>query len=413
MISFAKRAIVTLLSILVRNRSVFFALMSAVTILKLGYSAFAPASFDLKNIIELANSKPLPIGPWIGLYPPLYNAGYANSTQLLQWALQAPNATPGFTFTSLLLRGPILLLDLITTLALYFVAAKLTSPVEGRLASLMWFLNPYSFLAIELLGVPDIVASLLVICAIILLIERRLLLAGAAVGLGTAFKLFPILLLLPILFWIRSQDYPRKTIASFLCLGLIGLVGYLLWVLPFGLQYVTNYSPVTQPLPFFSGAYWINGSAFWLILFYAFAGLFFRKIGDLLGTVIVTLLVYFAISNPYPQYLVWAMPLMVLEVVLRNRSRILMFAFWNVLAFLQWFIISSAFLAPSGYSLLSFQLRTGTLLGYSSTNDLLFGGTFLGRIVLPSISSGFYAMTLIYALEVARSWIHFGLPKTK
>lgn len=403
----------TLFSSFLRNRNAFLVLIILATILKLVYSAVAPASFDIKSIIDLATSKPPLIGPWIGLYPSLYSVENSNSTQLLQWALQAPNLTGSFAFNSMLFRVPILLFDLATAVALYYVGAKFSSPVEGRLASLLWFLNPYSLLAIELLGVPDIVATLLVACAFILLIQRRPLLAGAALGLGTLFKLFPILLLPPMFFWMRSQDYPRRTVASIVCLVLIGLAGYLSWVLPFGLQYVTNYSPVTQPLPFFSGAYWINGSAFWLILFYCFAGLFFRKTGDLLGTAIVTLLVYFAISNPNPQYLVWALPLMALELVLRNRSRIILFLTWNVLAFLQWFIISSAFLTPRGYSLLLVQLRTGALLGYSSANDLLFGGTFLGRIVLPLISSGFYATTLIYALEIARSWFRSPLPKPR
>jgi hypothetical protein len=393
------------LSILVRNRNVFLAFISVVSAAKLFLSAIAPASFDLKNIIALVVLGHAPLGPWIVLYPPLYNQMIVNSTQLQTWSVTVPpSMNASAQLISLLFRLPIFALDLATAFILYYTVKKMLSVNEARLASILWFANPLSVLAVELLGTPDMIATCLITLAFSLVILNRPTLAGAALGLGVWVKFFPILLLPPLLLYAHMHGFPRRSQASLLCLGLIGLAGYLMWVLPFGSFYLTNYSPVTQPLPFIYGASAVNGSAFVLIFFYCLLGLF-AKPKSLLALLLPTLLIYYAVSNPVLQYLTWAMPLMALDIVLVKRSRTLLFAIFNILGFVQCFLTSSAFLTPSNYSLLMIPLWGANLPWYSQAITTLLDN-YVSALLLPMISSFFYASVLVYAMDIVRLWFN-------
>jgi hypothetical protein len=308
---------------------------------------------------------------------------------------------------SLLFRLPVLAFDVATAIVLYFVGKRMASPVEGMLASLLWFMNPYSLFSIELLGVPDVAATFLLVIAFWMAISDRHFLSGLFLGLGVWVKFFPILLLPPLLLYAHSRGVRWKSMASILCLGLIGLAGYLSSILPFGMMYLTHYTPVTQPLPFIAGENVVNGSALWLIFFYCLIGLFSKKIKSLLGPLLLTLLIYYALSNPFPQYVTWAMPLMALDVALVSKRRSILFGCSYALAFAQWFFTSSAFLTPSGYSLLMIQLGGSNIPWYSQAIGKFLDSSF-SRLFVPLVSSGFYASVLVYALDVTRSCLNIG-----
>ena len=400
------------ISVLVRNRTVFLAVITFVSAAKLVLSAVEPASFDIRDTIALISSSRNPLGPWIGLYPPLY-AHFTNSTQLQTWLLTPPpSMDANMQLISLLFRLPVFAFDLATTVVLYYTAKGLASPIEGRLASLVWFVNPFSMFGIELLGVPDVVATFMVALAFGLLVSQRPILSGVAIGLGVWVKFFPILLLPPLLLYAHVNGISRRNQVAVLCLGLIGLAGYLSWVLPFGSYYLTVYTPVTQIVPFIGGFSAVNGSAFFLIFFYCLLGLFARKNKSLLAVLLPTLFVYYAISNPYPQYLIWALPLMALDIALVKRSRARLFVIFNVLAFAQWFFTSSGFLTPSSYSLLMIPLGGDVLPWYSNIVTNLLE-SYSSILLLPLVSSALYACVLVYAADLARSWFGFSSNKNQ
>jgi len=380
--------------------------VTIVSAVKLVLSTIEPASFDIRDIIGLINSPRNPLGPWIALYPPLYGQ-ITNSTQLQAWLLTPPpSMDTNMQMLSLLFRLPVFALDLATAVVLYCTVKRLTSPVEARIASLLWFVNPFTTLAIELLGVPDVLATFFVVLAFGLLVSQRPILSGMAIGLGVWVKFFPILLLPPILLYAHSNGISRRNQAAILCLGVIGLASYLSWIFPFGSYYLTAYTPVTQPMPFIAGISAVNGSAFVMIFFYCLLGLFAKKNRSLLAVLLPTLLIYYAVSNPYPQYLIWALPFMALDIALVKRSRALLFAIFNVLAFLQSFFTSSGFLTPSSYSLLMIPLGGDFLPWYSRAVTSLLEN-YSSILLLPLVSSGLYACLLVYAADIARSWFGF------
>ena len=378
--------------------------MAVISVVKLCLSAIVPASFDLRDIILLSGTGQAPIGPWLVLYPPLYNQTASSFVQLEGWWLALP-LTAGFSMqvTSLLFRLPIFALDLATAVALYFAGKTMASPIKGRLASLVWFANPYSVFAIELLGVPDILATFLMIVAVILLTSRKPLLSGMLLGLSVWVKFFPILLLPPILAFAHVYGVAWKQKIAILCLSLIGLFGYWLWIQQSSYSYLTSYTPVTQPLPFLGGLSGISGSGFLLVFFYCLAGLFAGRAKNLITVFLPTLLVYYAISNPAPAYLIWAAPLMALDIALVKRSRFWLFVVFYALAFAQWFFTSSAFLTPSGYSLLMIPLAENNPSWYVLAITTLLE-SYSVALLLPLVSSTFFACVVIYAVDVTRSW---------
>jgi uncharacterized membrane protein len=377
--------------------------------MKLAFSAIVPASFDLRDIVTLGFGRS-PVGPWLALYPPLYT-GWFGKEQIALW-LQSSPASMGLDlrFLSLIFRLPVFLFDLATMSAIYYVGTKLSSPDKGRLASLIWYLNPYAFFSIELTGVPDVVATFLIVLSFNLVFSRRALLAALVLGIGIWVKLFPLFLLPPILLYFCSQGIPRKHVWAALVLCLSGFVGYLSWILPFGSMYSTAYTPVTQIVPFIAGTpYSVNGSAFAIISFYCLLILFAKK-GAIIAASVSTFMAYYLVSNPSPQYLMWVLPLIALDVVLGNGSRTIFAVTFYALAFGQWFLTSSAFLTPSGYSLLMMPLAGNNLPSYAVAIGRFLDSRMLG-IILPLVSSSLYASVLVYGIDAARSWFLFPFQK--
>ena len=310
---------------------------------------------------------------------------------------------------SLLFRLPIFIFDLATAIALYYAGKTMASPIEGRLASLIWFANPLSLLSIELLGVPDVVPTFLVLVAVILLISRRPLLCGVCLGVSVWIKFYPILLLPPLLLYAHTHGVSWRRKSAIMVPGLVGLVGYLSWILlPFGLTYLRNYTPVTQPLEVVGG-FVVNGMAFALIFFYCLVALFAKRI-NLIALLLATLLVFYFSSSLtiyHLQYLTWSFPLMALDIALLKRSRAVLFVIFNALAFALSFFVSSAFLTPSGYSLVMIPLGGSNLPWYSQAVTTLLQ-SFSVTLLLPFVSSSLVACILVYVVDLARSWFDIG-----
>jgi len=383
----------------------FVGCIVAISVLKLVLSAIVPASFDLRDIIMLVQSSQAPIGPWIALYPPLYFQP-TNTTFLEQWWLTPPPmAGVNLQLISLYFRLPIFILDLAVCCALFFAGKSMKSATAGRAASLLWFANPYVLFGTEFVGVPDVLTTLLVVVSVALLTQRRNLLGTIFLSIGIAMKFYPFLLLPPILFFQHRSTRSWRSMVVTVFLGLLGLGGYFLWTLPNWQLYLTTYTSVAQPFPFIAGQVAINNSAFVLILFYFLLVFFARNTKNLTNLLLVTLLAYYAVSNPAPQYFVWVIPLMALDLVLADRSRILLFVVFCCLAFTNWFFISSAFLTPSGYSLLMIPLGGSDLPAYSITITSLLDNPAIVYEILPFISSALFACILAYAIDIARNLI--------
>jgi hypothetical protein len=299
--------------------------------------------------------------------------------------------------TSFLFRLPILLLDVAISGLLYFFVQGLGGMVKARVAALAWFANPYAFLASELLGVPDILATLLLVAAVFLVIWRKPMLSALFLAIGVWAKFFPILLLVPNLIFEHFSGFSRKAKLATVFFGVLGLIAYASWTAPDWYANVASYSPVAQPMTLLGGEATVNFIAFSLVIFYFLIAIFARNVKKLVDLVLPTLLAYFALSSPYPQYLVWTMPLMIVDIVLWNRSRAWIFALFYGLGFAQWFLVSPALVTPSGYSLLLIPLTEGGAM-------TAYLESYANTLVVQVVSSAFYATILLYLIETIRFW---------
>jgi len=399
-----------LLSIFVRNRRAFLILVVAVAAFKIILSAVAPASNDLRNIIALVASGQAPIGPWVTLYPPLYNQTASNAGQLQSWALTASlGSDPGLALLSLLFRLPVFLLDLATMIVLFYIGRKMKSPAKGRLMGLVWFLNPFSFMGVELFGLPDVACVFLIALSFLLLVYEQPLLSAAALGLGAYIKLFPILLLPPLLIYMHLNGAKRRNILCAAAVGVLGFLGYFAWVLPYGFTYLTTSTPVTLLIPFFGGIQnTVNQVTFGMFALYSLLFMFTKK-ASALPPFLTTLVAYFILAMPGPQYIIWLLPLIAVDVAFADRLKVFVVSALLAFAFLQWFLVSSAFLTPSGYSLLMFPLGGTTVPSYAIAIGNFLDSSLVGIIILPLISSATFACLLAYAAEQVRVW--FSAPR--
>lgn len=192
---------------------------------------------------------------------------------------------------------------------------------------------------------------------------------------------------------------------------LVGVAGYLSWLFPSGdynlIAFIT-YSSVTQPISslfvFLAGPSSGNLSVapVVLIVLYFVMWLFAKK-APITSTIMPILLVYYVFSNPYPQYFIWALPFQILDIVLIKRRRALLLTVLLLLVLGSSFLLFAGFLTPSGYSLLLIPLQVPHLPWYSQILKSYLNSS-LNQLLIPVVLSALYATTLIYALEIVRSW---------
>jgi hypothetical protein len=148
------------------------------------------------------------------------------ATSSLQWT--GSLATPTFALVEKL---PLFLLDLGAAGLAYLLVRECADERRARWALVALFWNP---LAVFLTAVPgefDILPVFLVLAAVYLAMHGRGLSSGAALGLGTAIKLFPLFFLPLILAILWRRSGPRPALRALpVATALVGASAVLAWV---------------------------------------------------------------------------------------------------------------------------------------------------------------------------------------
>jgi len=407
-------------SIFVRSRTAFLVLMIAAALFKLLLSSLAPASFSLREIIRWVEVS-VSVGPWVTLDAQIYSFWRTvtlSKATAVDWWSTAPTAmSSDLRLLSLLLRLPSFIFDAAIAIALYSFVLEFASKRGARLASLLWFLNPYTLFAVEMLGVPDVATAFLSLLAVTFLCKRRIILASLFLAGGIAIKFYPVLLLPPILLYCRRiLKTERGSELALVSLSLLGLAAYLTWDFQFGsalvIYVLTEYTSVTQPMSElfqYIAATRISPAAVVLIVLY-FAIWLLAKTDRITDLILPVFLIYYTFSDPYPQYYVWALPFLVLDIVLLKRRHLGLLTMLLAFVFGYWFISSNGFLTPSGYSLLLLPLDGSSLPWYSQLIRSFLKSSSTSYLLAPLLYAGLGATTFIYALEIMRFWFR---PKVK
>jgi len=395
-------------------------MMTVVLSVKVAVSVLIPASKDMAETVKFALFSGSPgalNGPWIALTTIILNAWrfLTSTTTPIENLLPVPptEMTVGVRLLFLFLRLPTIVFDVATAVALYYAAIRITSSGNvARLTSLIWFLNPYTTFAVEMLGVPDIAAAFFTVGAFVLMLSKRTAISGVALGAGIALKLYPIFFLPQVLFYAVRNGTRRRSRVLMLTSALIGFFTYYGWALQvgwFALRITAiDYTPVTTPIEAifdFSPQARISVAAFALIILY-FATWSFAKNPRILvsHTILPVLLIYYTFSDPRPQYLVWALPFLAIDVAVIKRRNIIPFIITLVLMFTMGLLLSDGYTTPSGYSLLLFPLGGEGLPLYSQALLSFLRDPVAPTVFFPLVRAALAATTLIYAFEVIRNW---------
>jgi hypothetical protein len=301
-----------------------------------GHDTLAPYSFVLRLLY----------GVWLWLpieHPPLSAF----------WNTYSFHSSLGAYLLVFLVKLPLLLLDGAVGVALY-LALKKTALDRATLGLLAWFANPYVLLINEMWAPVDLLPTFLMFLAL-LLITRSRFASNASMAAAIALKLFPIVSVPALLVANRGR---RKWITGSIMASFVGTIAYFGWLSYAGydptLQLSANQHIYAQYFDLdvalstleknlgISALGW-GQDTIWLsvVLVVIVAVFMFERWPSeqtfAMDGALVLLLVLLAVSNWWPQYVLWILPLATMDYALRGRrikylASISAFAFFLALA---------------------------------------------------------------------------------
>ena len=391
------------------NERAFAAVFVLSLIVKLILSAISPASDDLVTILSGATQPPW--GPWITLYSLMLRFWTFLTRTTPEPALFA--ASPPWTqpaIVELLLayfRLPLLVLDVAVAWLVYLIAKRLSSSIEtARVATLLWFINPFALFTIEMLAVPDVAALLLTMLATFYLLKQRPFFSSIALAASVLLKLYPIILVPVFIFSTGKTSLRTKLL--FVLVVFLGFLGYLAWLFQAGISenLLLEYTPVSQPIttPAVSAGLPVGFAIIIMVVYYYVMWVFSnRGTSAVVSNSAAAFLLSFVFTSPHPQYFLWAIPFLTLELAIVKRRELLYLIVLLTIAFVWGFFTFNGYLTMSGYSLVFIQL-TGQRLPWYSQIILSFFSTQSSAVLLPLLKAALSAWALIYAAEIIRYW---------
>ena len=259
-------------------------------------------------------------------------------SEFTSWLAQGNTAvvTP-FIFRYLfLLKLPLVLVHLYTG---YLISRFFKDQRDQALSLSLWYFNPISIYTVAIIGQFDIFPVFFTVASLALFHKKKFFWSVVCLGLGASLKTYP-LLLLPFVSLAASEKWPRR-----IGLFIAGLVPYLIFITPFirDPNFITNVlaSGLSQRLfsaevsiGFDKGVMLVPAAI--LVLFFHFANQK-EKMSRLPYYLSAVLLVALSVSHFHPQWVLWALPFVVILLTKR-------FQVWPMVLFsLSWVAVLAFF----------------------------------------------------------------------
>lgn len=221
---------------------------------------------------------------------------------------------PLFNLHLLLLKFPYFIFDLI---AAFGLSRLFDSKRNQILAFAFWIFNPVNLYATYMMGQFDVIPVCFTILSLFFIKKEKYQYAALALGIGAAFKIYPLLFLVPLM--LIERDWKRR-IGS----GLLGILPYIITIAPFlpssGFRSsaliagLTEKSLVAQ-IPISGGESVILYPLF-LLSFYLV--LFYKAGNELWKNFLIVLLIFFIFTHSHPQWFLWLTPFLIIELLYSN-----------------------------------------------------------------------------------------------
>jgi hypothetical protein len=321
-----------------------------VTALKVLLSAFAVVVIDFSNFMQMAQHDFLSLSqgnlPFNGFYTGM---GIFLSAFYGFW-LALPIDHANEILLILAMKTPVLIFDFLVGVLIYFVTQAMTgSTPKARKGFLIWYLNPYNILLVDMWGSVDIIPAALLLLTILLAYKGKWFFGGLSLAVASILRLFPILLVPAVL--LHALRKGRIAITAFLtsyvaplaCASgvLIGMLGSVQTVVgsfadlalkqPFLIFY--GYSL----LPDIPSIYNLRLALFmFAVQLYVMARFWKTQNASLLSPSLAFLLILFAATSQQIYHFNWVTPLLTVDYVM-NLRRPRLFPMLFASAFLVWF----------------------------------------------------------------------------
>lgn len=299
----------------------------------------------------------------------------------------------------ILLKIPYLPFDL--TVA-YLLFNFFNGKREKFLALTLWIFNPWVLYSTYMMGQFDIIPTTFVVLALYMVTKKTdsnktVFLAAIFLGMGAAFKIYPLLFLPPLAFLLNT--WSKRILAM-----LLGVSIYLITIVPFtGSSGFRSTALVANQI--FKSLYAqisISGGES-IILFLAFIGFFYfiylyqmGQAKDLWQRFFIILLLFFVFTHYHTQWFVWLTPFLVIELIYNNFKHYFLMI-----------VIAIAFLGT--VSLFEQSLSIGL---FTPLNPDLYGGPSLWKSLKISIDSNFFrSLFQTLFVCVAGYFIYYYFPK--
>ncbi|MEM0441474.1 MAG: hypothetical protein QXY84_01180 [Candidatus Caldarchaeum sp.] len=336
--------------------------------------------------------------PWgFYTYPPLwlYWLGFANSLS---------SQFNNLNLYILMIKLPVLIADLVVAVLITKIAAEMNLlHIRGK-ASLLWLFNPLVILISAVWGMFDTIAVAFSLAGLLFGLRSRYGLAAFLLGIGAAVKIYPVLLMLPLLLYMKFQrQQPFSNILKTFAMGAAGVV------IP-AAPYLPNPVPLIEKLLYhFSNigqfTYWmalafiaptplipvVSYGLFAAVLYVGYQKQMKQQSSSILFDLsLLTLLAFLATSSKVNvQYVLWVLPFLLIHGLRTNVKEFKSYSILLVVAGLVFITAAQAVLAI-------FDLRNiGRIVVSREIETVTWGGVFL---VLSALVGGAAFLALLINL---------------
>ncbi len=253
-------------------------------------------------------------------------------------------AIPTLEWHLFLYKLPYLFIDI----AAAFLFASLFDEKKKKAAFALWMFNPLTLYATFMIGQIDILPTFFTIFALYMYRKKSYYWSAFALGIGGSYKLYPLLLLIPLVL-LSSADFKER-----LKLFLFGLLPFVAISAPYlgssTFRQMVLFSPKSQKMLFMgwnvSGSevvypFLIILSSIYLYLYYAKT-----KLSPEYYFLLVLMLI-FAVTHYHPQWFLWITPFLFWVFLKFNYK----YGLLIISLFLTWFVITLFFESSLTYGL--------------------------------------------------------------
>ena len=162
---------------------------------------------------------------------------------------------------NLVVKTPMIISDTLTGLLLFMLVRNFYGVDKGNRAFTLWYLNPVLIWVSAVWGMYDSLPAFFSILSLFLILKKRVFLSGTCLAVAFAYKLYPAMLIVPLLIWAFRKSLKRDGIilfASFLGFSILLCAPFILQI-RFVLEEtfrINNGNPSTHPWTTFGLTYW-------------------------------------------------------------------------------------------------------------------------------------------------------------